>query len=401
MELVLCPESDLWLFLRPRRRREEVVVPYDGNATLGHVIQSVGVPLTEVGPPIVDGARADVARPLHHGAVIELAPPPRPQSLPDGARFLLDVHLGSLARRLRLLGIDTAYGTDADDAGLVERAARERRVLLTQDRGLLMRRALRAGAYVRGHGATAQQADVLDRFAPPLAPWTRCPACNGDVVAVPKDEVLDRLEPGTRRRYEQFARCRSCGRVYWHGAHGRRLDAVVADALRVVGDDGRPRRGPSASSEPRRVPRRASVARPTNRENTMDTLTLADARKVIAAAEAKAEEIGQPMNIAVVDAGSNLVAHVRMDGAWIGSVDISINKAWTSRAFDITTKDLGENSQPGQDFYGIVVSNLGKVMVFAGGIPLTRDGQVVGAIGVSGGTGQQDQTVAEAGAASF
>jgi uncharacterized protein GlcG (DUF336 family) len=137
------------------------------------------------------------------------------------------------------------------------------------------------------------------------------------------------------------------------------------------------------------------------RRNIMTTLTLADARKIIAAAETKAEEIGQPMNIAVVDAGSNLVAHVRMDGAWIGSVDISINKAWTSRAFDTTTKHLGENSQPGQDFYGILASNNGKVMIFAGGVPLTRDGQVVGAIGVSGGIGEQDQAVAEAGAASF
>ncbi|GAA1176040.1 hypothetical protein GCM10009608_10200 [Pseudonocardia alaniniphila] len=138
-----------------------------------------------------------------------------------------------------------------------------------------------------------------------------------------------------------------------------------------------------------------------NRRNAMTALTLADARKIIAAAEAKAEEIGQPMNVAVVDAGSNLIAHIRMDGAWIGSVDISINKAWTSRAFDITTKHLGENSQPGQDFYGILASNNGKVMIFAGGIPLTRDGKVVGAIGVSGGTGDQDQTVAEAGAASL
>jgi uncharacterized protein GlcG (DUF336 family) len=133
----------------------------------------------------------------------------------------------------------------------------------------------------------------------------------------------------------------------------------------------------------------------------MKTVTLADARSVIAAAEAKAEEVGQPMNIAVVDAGGNLVAHVRMDGAWIGSVDISINKAWTSRAFDITTKHLGENSQPGQDFYGILASNNGKVMIFAGGIPLTRDGQVVGGVGVSGGIGEQDQAVAEAAAASL
>ncbi len=130
-------------------------------------------------------------------------------------------------------------------------------------------------------------------------------------------------------------------------------------------------------------------------------LTLEDARKVIAAAERKAQEIGQPMNIAVVDEGGNLKAHARMDGAWIGSVDISINKAWTSRAFDISTKDLSEHSQSGGQFFGIHVSNGGRVMIFAGGIPLKRDGQVVGAIGVSGGSGEQDHTVAEAGAAAF
>jgi uncharacterized protein GlcG (DUF336 family) len=130
-------------------------------------------------------------------------------------------------------------------------------------------------------------------------------------------------------------------------------------------------------------------------------ITLNDARTVIAAAEKKAAAIGQPMNIAVVDAGGNLVAHVRMDGAWIGSIDISINKAFTSRAFDISTKDLSQNSQPGQQFYGIHVSNHGRIMIFAGGIPLKREGKVVGAIGVSGGAGDQDQAVAEAGAAAF
>jgi uncharacterized protein GlcG (DUF336 family) len=128
---------------------------------------------------------------------------------------------------------------------------------------------------------------------------------------------------------------------------------------------------------------------------------LADARRVIAAAEAKAAEIGQPMNIAVVDEGGNLVSHVRMDGAWIGSIDISINKAFTSRAFDITTKDLADNSQSGDQFFGIHVSNHGRVMIFAGGIPLKRDGNVVGAIGVSGGSGEQDHSVAEAGAEAF
>jgi uncharacterized protein GlcG (DUF336 family) len=130
-------------------------------------------------------------------------------------------------------------------------------------------------------------------------------------------------------------------------------------------------------------------------------VTLADAKRVIAAAEKKAAEIGQPMNIAVVDAGGNLVAHVRMDNAWIGSVDISINKAWTSRAFDISTKDLAGHSQSGDQFFGIHASNHGRVMIFAGGIPLKRGDQVVGAIGVSGGSGSQDHAVAEAGASAF
>lgn len=131
------------------------------------------------------------------------------------------------------------------------------------------------------------------------------------------------------------------------------------------------------------------------------SITLTDARRILAAAEKKAEEIGQPMNVAVVDAGGNLVAFERMENAWIGSIDISQKKAWTSRAFDITTKDLGANSQSGDQFFGIHASNNGKVMIFAGGIPLKREGKVVGAIGVSGGSGEQDHAVAEAGAAAL
>src|ERR1051325_349992 len=114
-------------------------------------------------------------------------------------------------------------------------------------------------------------------------------------------------------------------------------------------------------------------------------MTLEEARRVIAAAEHKAQEIGQPMNIAVVDEGGNLVAHVRMDRAWIGSVDIAINKAWTARAFDISTKELAELSQSGDKFFGIHVSNHGRVMIFAGGIPLKRGNDIMGGIGVSGG----------------
>lgn len=130
-------------------------------------------------------------------------------------------------------------------------------------------------------------------------------------------------------------------------------------------------------------------------------IRLIDAKAIIAAAEAKAAEIGQPMNIAVADAGGNLIAHVRMDGAWLGSIDISIKKAYTARAFDIATRDLAKHSQSGGQFFGIHASNDGKIMIFAGGIPLKRDGKVVGAIGVSGGSGEQDHAVAEAGAAAY
>jgi len=125
------------------------------------------------------------------------------------------------------------------------------------------------------------------------------------------------------------------------------------------------------------------------------------AAAVMVMSSEKAAALGQPMNIAVADAGGNLVAHVRMDGAWIGSIDISIKKAFTSRAFDIATKDLAQHSQSGGQFFGIHASNDGRIMIFAGGVPLKRDGRVVGAIGVSGGSGEQDHAVAAAGARAF
>ena len=131
------------------------------------------------------------------------------------------------------------------------------------------------------------------------------------------------------------------------------------------------------------------------------TVTLEEARNILAAATKKATEIGQPMCIAVVDAGGNLLAFERMHNAWIGSIDIAQKKAFTSRAFDITTKDLGANSQSGDQFFGIHASNGGKIMIFAGGLPLKQDGTVLGAIGVSGGSGEQDHAVAEAGVAAL
>ena len=136
-------------------------------------------------------------------------------------------------------------------------------------------------------------------------------------------------------------------------------------------------------------------------EKISDSLTLEDARRVIDAAMARAEEIGQPQDVAVVDAGGNLKAHVRMDTANIGSIHIAINKAYTSIAFQCQTKDLTDLTRHDADLYGLNDAHGGRIVVFPGGIPLVRGGHIVGAIGVSTGTIEQDQTVAEAGAAAL
>lgn len=134
---------------------------------------------------------------------------------------------------------------------------------------------------------------------------------------------------------------------------------------------------------------------------TSKRVTLESAQTVTAAAQQQAQNIGVPMNIAVVDDGNNLVTFARMNGAWLGSIDIAQGKAYTARAFDMGTDDLAPLCQPGQPLFGIHASNQGRIIVFPGGVPLTADGTVVGAIGVSGGNVDQDQQVADAGAAAF
>ena len=146
---------------------------------------------------------------------------------------------------------------------------------------------------------------------------------------------------------------------------------------------------------------RVSLEQGTKEETVAESVTLSAAQAVVDAARAKADEIGVPMNIAVVDEGNNLTAFARMDGAWLGSIDIAKNKAYTARAFDMSTKDLAPLCQPNQPLFGIQASNQGQLIVFAGGIPLMSGDEVVGAIGVSGGSVEQDHEVAEAGVAAF
>ncbi|WP_159772269.1 Mut7-C RNAse domain-containing protein [Streptomyces sp. HM190] len=231
IHIEVAPE--LALFVPHHRRAGATALATDGVSTLGHVVESLGVPLTEVGALLVDGGEVPVSHVPAAGESVTVRPVARPQHVPGAPlRFLLDVHLGTLARRLRLLGVDTAYeSTDIGDPALATRSAAERRVLLSRDRGLLRRRELWAGAYIYSTQPDEQLRDVLDRFAPELRPWTRCTACNGPLRPATKEEVADRLEHGTQRSYDVFAQCGDCGRAYWKGAHHEQLEAIVREAL--------------------------------------------------------------------------------------------------------------------------------------------------------------------------
>ncbi len=150
-------------------------------------------------------------------------------------KFILDVHLGKLARRLRMFGFDTLYETDYADPQIVEIALADGRTILTRDRGLLQRRPVASGQ-VPGYLVQAEQVDervreVLTHFGliDEIAPFRRCMACNGPIEPVAKAEIVDQLEPLTAAHYDEFYRCANCGRVYWRGSHFDKMQASIDD----------------------------------------------------------------------------------------------------------------------------------------------------------------------------
>jgi uncharacterized protein with PIN domain len=232
-DITLTFDPGLHIFLAAANRRPEAAVETDATSSLGHIVEALGVPLVEVGELLVDGRPANPAHVPVTGEHIDVRKLVFPQRVEGPLRFLLDIHLGTLARRLRVLGIDAAYETpDIGDAALATRSAQEHRVMLSRDRGLLHRRELFAGAYVYSHKPKEQLDEVLTRFEPTLAPWTRCTACNGVLRPVTKEEMQDRLESGTVKSYDAFAECESCGQAYWRGAHSASLDEIVEQATR-------------------------------------------------------------------------------------------------------------------------------------------------------------------------
>jgi uncharacterized protein with PIN domain len=232
-------------FLPPERRKRDIAYRLDRRASVKDVIESLGVPHTEVDLILVDGRSVGFDHIVGEGERISVYPVferldigpvqrLRPEPLRD-PRFVCDANLGRLARYLRLLGFDTLYRNDYRDAEVARIAARERRILLSRDRRLLQRRMVTHGAFVHADDPREQAREVVRRFdlAGKARPFTRCTRCNGLLEEVGKAEILHRLEPKTREYYDRFKRCRDCGRIYWQGSHHERAQALVRHLLQA------------------------------------------------------------------------------------------------------------------------------------------------------------------------
>jgi uncharacterized protein with PIN domain len=224
------------------RERQFVAFPhaFRGHPAIKDTIEALGVPHTEVDLILVDGESVDFAYHLQHGDYVSVYPVfeafditpllrVRPEPL-RVTRFVCDVHLGTLARYLRMLGFDTLYPDDHQDAELARLSRDERRILLTRDRGLVKRGIVTHGYCVRNTDPERQLLEVVRRFDlfRALQPFKRCMRCNGLLEPVPKEKVLNRLPPGTRQHFDTFHMCPDCQQIYWPGSHHRRMQRLIA-----------------------------------------------------------------------------------------------------------------------------------------------------------------------------
>ena len=226
-------------FLPPERRRASFVYSVAGTRSVKDAIEAIGVPHTEVDLILVDGESVGFERVLRGGErvavypmfeLLDIAPlqhlRPRPLREP---RFVLDTHLGKLARHLRMAGFDCLYRNDYRDSELVTAALAEQRIILTRDLGLLKQRLVTHGYFVRATESEGQLREVVRvlQLQSGLRPFTRCRECNAALREVPKTEVEARLPPKVRAAYEHFQLCPGCGRIYWEGSHYARLRRLL------------------------------------------------------------------------------------------------------------------------------------------------------------------------------
>lgn len=226
-------------FLPPARRSASFAYSVSGTRSVKDAIEAIGVPHTEVDLILVDGLSVGFERVLCGGERVAVYPVferldvaplqhlrPRPLRTP---RFVLDTHLGKLARHLRMAGFDCLYRNDYRDSELITAALAEQRIILTRDKGLLKQRLVTHGYFVRQTGSEEQLREVVRalQLEADLRPFTRCRECNAELREVPKAQVLERLPSIVRGAYERFQLCPGCGRIYWEGTHYARLRRLL------------------------------------------------------------------------------------------------------------------------------------------------------------------------------
>lgn len=238
-------------FLPPARRKVAFSYAFEGTPSVKDAIEAIGVPHTEVDLVLVDGESVDFTRQLTGGERVavypmferlDIGPVTRLRALPlRQMRFVLDVHLGKLSRWLRLLGFDALYRNDYDDTAIVRLSLAESRIILTRDRGLLKHTAVTRGYWVRTTAPRQQLAEIVSVFdlRRGMRPFTRCLLCNGKLLQVAKDAIIEHLPPRVRAHGEGFAQCQVCAKVYWAGTHYERLRRLV-DELESEEHPGRP-----------------------------------------------------------------------------------------------------------------------------------------------------------------
>lgn len=226
--------------LPPGRRNTPFREQIDDHASLKHVIESLGIPHTEIGAVELDGQPADLAARVPDQSLIKIYPfhyphdhlveAVRPLKPPGEARFLLDIHLGKLAVYLRILGFDSLYQNDYQDDALADLADKLERILLSKDRRLLMRNQVHYGYCVRSQEPASQALEIVQRYRlrQKIRPLKRCLVCNTPLEPVEKERILDRLEPLTRQYYHEFHICPNCHKVYWKGSHYDRMRQFIS-----------------------------------------------------------------------------------------------------------------------------------------------------------------------------
>ncbi len=235
-------------FLPLHRRKKTVPYCFNGHPGIKDAIEALGVPHTEVDLIVVNGESVGFDYPLAHGDRVAVYPvfesfdiSPIFQLRDEPLRktaFILDVHLGKLARILRMLGFDVLYRTDYDDPEIIHIALTEHRIILTRDRRMLFNRSITHAHWLHSTHSETQAREVIERFDlhEQIRRFLRCPVCNGLLQPVEKDAIIDQLEPLTKKYYTEFYQCSDCRKVYWKGTH---YDHII-DKLNGIIDPDRP-----------------------------------------------------------------------------------------------------------------------------------------------------------------